>query len=168
MTFRFRPPTAKSPKDKESGFELDLPAIPSQDLTGDIEELETHHEAMFTSDKNPGLPQQPIQSPKTECPFLRPQKITLERAQSLLEDFTKMSPWFPFVTISNESTVISLARGTPFLLLAILTVAARSDTSIYHQLDHEFRSKLSQKIVVEGEKSLEILQGLLLYLAWYV
>lgn len=157
-----------SSKMKDSSFVLDLPAIPSQDSAGDIKELESHHEAMFEDDDDLRLTQRSLSSPRAESSFLKPQKITLDRAQSLLADFRKLSPWFPFVTISEESTVTSLARDSPFLLLAILTVAARCDTNIYHQLDHEFRSRLSQMIVVEGRKSLELLQGLIVYLAWYV
>jgi len=37
-----------------------------------------------------------------------------------------------------------------------------------HQLDHEFRKILSSKLIVEGRKSLDFLQGLLIYLAWLV
>lgn len=34
-------------------------------------------------------------------------------------------------------------------------------------MDHEFRRVLSLKVIVEGQKSLDYLQGLLIYLAWY-
>lgn len=35
-----------------------------------------------------------------------------------------------------------------------------------HQLDHELRKVLSEKLIVDGQKSLDFLQGLLVYLAW--
>ena len=70
--------------------------------------------------------------------------------------------------IEDEATVLGLARTKPFLLLAILTVASLSDTSLHPQLDHEFKRILSAKVIVEGQKSLDFLRGMLIYIAWYV
>ena len=66
----------------------------------------------------------------------------------------------------DDACVPYMARTSPFLLLAVLTSASKSDLNLHHQLDHEFRRVLSQKIVVEGKKNLDFLQGLLVYIAW--
>jgi hypothetical protein len=50
--------------------------------------------------------------------------------------------------------------------LAILTTASREDPQLYCQMNHEFRRVLSSKIIMEGRKSLDFLQGLLVYIAW--
>lgn len=70
--------------------------------------------------------------------------------------------------IPPDATVQSLARNSPFLLLAILTSSALMDPPLRHQLDQEFRRILSAKVVIDGQKSLDFLQGLLVYLAWLV
>jgi hypothetical protein len=92
----------------------------------------------------------------------------LQDAERLLAVFRHKAPLFPFVTIPEEMTVSSLSRTSPFLLLAILTVASGMNTPLNYQMDQEFRRILSAKVVVEGQKSLDFLQGILLYIAWYV
>lgn len=94
--------------------------------------------------------------------------ITLEHAEDLLHQFREQCHYFPFVVLREESTVRALARDSPFLLLAILSVASNLEVPLHHQLDHEFRRILSSKVVFEGQRSLEYLQGLLIYLAWLV
>jgi hypothetical protein len=54
------------------------------------------------------------------------------------------------------------------LLLAILTTASMRDPPLYHQIDHEFKRILSTKVIVEGHKSLDFVQGILVYVAWCV
>jgi hypothetical protein len=77
-----------------------------------------------------------------------------------------MAPTFPFVHIPVEATVPSLSRSSPFLLLAILTTASIRDQPLYLQMDYEFRRVLGLKVIVERQKSLDFLQGLLIYIAW--
>ncbi len=93
-------------------------------------------------------------------------KVTLDQAEKLLSSFRQQSPYFPFVQIPVEATVPSLSRTSPFLLLAILTTASIRDPPLYHQLDHEFKRILSTKVIVEGRKSLDFIQGILVYVAW--
>ncbi len=77
-----------------------------------------------------------------------------------------MAPYFPFIQIPVESNVPSLSRTSPFLLLAVLTTASIGEPMLYHQMDHEFKRILSSKVIVEGRKSLDFLEGLLIYIAW--
>jgi hypothetical protein len=93
-------------------------------------------------------------------------KVTLAQAEELLMIFRQKAAGFPFVQIPADATVPSLARKTPFLLLGILTAASVRDRPLNHQLDHEFRRVLSMKVIVQGCKSLDYLQGLLVYIAW--
>jgi hypothetical protein len=99
-------------------------------------------------------------------PLIRQRKITLSQAEDLLSSFRGKAPFFPFVHVPLEATIPSMSRTSPFLLLALLTATSKSDPSLHQQLDHEFRRVLSQKIIVEGQKSLDFLQGLLVYIAW--
>jgi hypothetical protein len=71
---------------------------------------------------------------------------------------------FPFVVIDTDAS--SLRQQHPFLFLAILTVAAYDTPSLQHQLADELKRQLC-RIIEHSRKSLEILQGLLVYAAWY-
>ncbi|KAK4447489.1 hypothetical protein QBC34DRAFT_409524 [Podospora aff. communis PSN243] len=79
-----------------------------------------------------------------------------------------MLPNFPCVVLPPESTVSDLARERPFVLLAVLAVASSTRTLQGHSLyDEEFRKILGLKFVAGGERSVELLEGLVVYVAWY-
>ncbi|KAK4127928.1 hypothetical protein N657DRAFT_654015 [Parathielavia appendiculata] len=79
---------------------------------------------------------------------LQPQ-FNLDSAGKLLETFrTVMLRHFHCVVVTEEDTVASMARERPFVLLA-------------------FRKILGLKFVAGGERTLELLQGLVVYIAWY-
>lgn len=65
-------------------------------------------------------------------------------------------------------TLDSLRREKPFLLLSILSSAASSNEKLQSQLELELRESLSRRVIVHGEKSLDLLQGVLVYLTWCV
>ena len=143
---------------------MELPAIPSRDTVQDIEELNTHHKTIFGDDDRPTFP--PGRSSDAQT-LIKQRKITLGEAENLLLAYRGIASYFPFVQIPLATSVPLMSRDSPFLLLAILTAASRSDPNLHHQLDHEFRRVLSQQIVIEGNKNLDFLQGLLVYIAWY-
>jgi hypothetical protein len=94
--------------------------------------------------------------------------LSIEKAQSLLGIFRGMCQYFPFVIIPADATVQSLFYDKPFLLLSVLTASSSKEKRLQHVLEEELRSTLSTKVVFAGEKSLDLLQGLLVYLAWFV
>lgn len=55
----------------------------------------------------------------------------------------------------------------PFLLLGILAAMSVPDVYVHQRLDAKFKRVLSEKTIEREEKSLDLLQGLLVYLAWY-
>lgn len=55
----------------------------------------------------------------------------------------------------------------PFLLLGILAAMSMPDVYVHQRLDAKFKRVLSEKTIERDEKSLDLLQGLLVYLAWY-
>ncbi|KAJ4208358.1 hypothetical protein NW767_001462 [Fusarium falciforme] len=88
-------------------------------------------------------------------------------AESLLNTFKSMVDYLPFIVFPDDCNVSYLAATKPFLLLSILTVASGSQMVQKHALyDDEFRKALGLKYVSGGEKSLELLQGVLIYCAW--
>lgn len=98
---------------------------------------------------------------------LQPQ-FNLDSAGKLLSTFTRvMLDRFHCVAITESDTVASLAQERPFVLLAVLAAASGSRTLQGHSLyDEEFRKILGLKYVAGGERSLELLQGLVVYVAW--
>ncbi|OOO04940.1 hypothetical protein OAory_01112770 [Aspergillus oryzae] len=93
----------------------------------------------------------------------RPPVLDQKKADHLLNKFRAKSSYFPFVTLPRN---IASAEHR-FLYLAVLTAASSDDIALLRSLDNRFRSVLADRVVNAGEKSLDYLQGLLIYLAWY-
>lgn len=89
-------------------------------------------------------------------------------AEALLNSFRSTVSYLPFIKLSSDTTLSHLNATKGFVLLAILTVASGATTVQKHALyEDEFRKALSLKYVAGGERSLELLQGVLIYCAWY-
>ena len=98
--------------------------------------------------------------------FAKP-RFNKSSADQLLESFHSMLPYFPCIVLPANASVSELASSAPFVLLSILTAASASRTLQGHSLyDDEFRKVLALKFVAGGERSIEILQGILIYCAW--
>lgn len=96
-------------------------------------------------------------------------QFNIASAESLLNAFKSMLEFLPFMVLPTDSTIPNVAASMPFVLLAILTVASGSRTVQKHSLyDDEFLRVLGLKYVSGAERSLQLLQGLLIYCAWYV
>lgn len=92
----------------------------------------------------------------------RPLVLDQKKADHLLNKFRAKSSYFPFVTLPRN---VASAEHR-FLYLAVLTAASSDDIALLRSLDNRFRSVLADRVVNAGEKSLDYLQGLLIYLAW--
>ncbi|KAL4875020.1 hypothetical protein BJY04DRAFT_233085 [Aspergillus karnatakaensis] len=87
--------------------------------------------------------------------------------EGFLEKFRGMMPYFPFVPLDNSSTVGSMAEDRPFLLLATTSVASSKYCHVQDALNRQIKQLLSRRVIMAGEKDLDLLQGLLVYLAWF-
>lgn len=93
--------------------------------------------------------------------------LSLETAQTYLDAFrTVMTPHFPFVVISSDTSVYHLRQERPFLFLAILSVASYEDMPLQRSLGAEVKKAVSSRMILNGEVSFDLLQGLLVFLAW--
>ncbi|KAK4155340.1 hypothetical protein C8A00DRAFT_13627 [Chaetomidium leptoderma] len=117
--------------------------------------------------------QQGGEGPKTKSRTLASLRLqpqfNLDSAGKLLETFRKvMLSHFHCVVVGEGDTVAGMAKERPFVLLAVLAAASGSRTLQGHSLyDEEFRKILGLKFVAGGERTLELLQGLVVYIAWY-
>ncbi|KAJ5241821.1 uncharacterized protein N7469_000148, partial [Penicillium citrinum] len=85
----------------------------------------------------------------------------------LLDRFRSMASYFPFVRFSNHWNVASMAEDRPFLLLAAVAVAASCHCHLQDVLIRQFKKSLSQRVLIAGEQDLDLLQGLLVHIAWF-
>jgi hypothetical protein len=87
-------------------------------------------------------------------------------AEEALRNFQdKYLPWFPFVYIRPGTTAQDLQRDRPFLWLNIRTACEKS-TAKMHALGDKIREVLARKAFVDLERNLDLLMGIIAYLAW--
>lgn len=86
--------------------------------------------------------------------------------EHLLDRFRGMASYFPFVRLPYDCTAASMAKNRPFLLLAAVTAASSKYCHLQDALISQFKETLSQRVVMAGDKDLDLLQGLLVHLAW--
>ena len=89
-------------------------------------------------------------------------------AEEVLTIFRRdFCPEFPFVLLSPEDTSESLRHDKPFLFLSIVAVTSYENPQLQRRLAQEIQKQIASRMVVNNERSLDLLQGLLVHLAWY-
>jgi hypothetical protein len=89
-------------------------------------------------------------------------------ATELLDEFRRdYTDCFPFVVVDSALDVDTLRQEQPFLFLSIMSIMAYRKPSIQRALGEAFRRQIGTRIVGSSHKGLEMLQGLLLYSAYY-
>lgn len=86
--------------------------------------------------------------------------------EHLLDEFRSRQSLFPFVVVLPNWNVHSMTAERPFLLLAILATASSKYPRLQRTLAAVLKDTLANRVVVRGEKDLDLLQGLLVHLAW--
>jgi hypothetical protein len=93
--------------------------------------------------------------------------LDIETAERYLNIFrTKLTPHFPFVVVSPGISVKQLRQKKQFLCLAILASASYENMPLQRALGHEFKKAIASRMIIGGEISFELLQGLVVFLAW--
>jgi hypothetical protein len=92
--------------------------------------------------------------------------VTPTEAEDALETFkSSYLPWFPFVLIPDSMTAEQLRNVRPFLWLNIMLVTSRSSPQ-YQRMGDIVRRELSEAMVMDSEKSLDLLLGMIVFLGW--
>jgi len=78
----------------------------------------------------------------------------------------KFMPQFPFVIIDSGLGARDLFIKKPFLFRIIMLVAIRVPLARRKSMKRSVMAYLGQHLLVEEERSLDLLQGLLVFLAW--
>jgi hypothetical protein len=93
--------------------------------------------------------------------------ITFQRVGVFARRYNQMARAVPFASLLALEDLSSLLSKEPILLLAAILTGSSSDPDIERQADKLFRHILADRVIVKGEKSLELLRSLLTYLTWY-
>lgn len=93
-------------------------------------------------------------------------EVSFSDADEILQEYrTTMLPEFPFVPVPPGS-FCDIAKEKPFLTKVILYVCRPPPGSLT-EFDNWFRQHISHEVVISTNKSLELVQAILVFLAWY-
>ena len=87
--------------------------------------------------------------------------------QSSLAVFRQLAKHFPFIDVPAATDAVNMIANRPILTAAICTVTAGANPDAQDRLSRAFRHALSTKAIIEGERSVDLCTGLLVYLAWH-
>lgn len=93
-----------------------------------------------------------------------------EKGEILLDRFrSTMAPRFPFVVLpdgDNRELLKLLRRERPHLCLAVLAASASDDFVLQRELSRLFNKAVASGLTTGRIRTLDVLQGLLVHLAW--
>jgi hypothetical protein len=95
-------------------------------------------------------------------PYTIPRDLdpSLEEAEVYLMTFrTQTLSCFPFMYIPENTPSHQLRQERPFLWLCIMVISFRTSSKML---------RLGREILVDGERNIDLLLGLLVYIGWYV
>ena len=120
----------------------------------------------------------PDRSRSTSTPFTAssvpannppPNGLTWKEATAILGVFRRRyMPRFPCVLIDPDMTSQQLLASKPFTFRAVMLVAAPVSVSRYRKMKRNVLAYLGHRMLVEEQRHLDLLQGLLILLTWYV
>jgi hypothetical protein len=91
----------------------------------------------------------------------------LNDSDSLLSIFhDRLAAQVPFVVIPAQLTAKDLHREKPMVYMTIMMAASYEDKATHQALGKVILQYLAQNAILDGKKSFDLLQGLLLYILW--
>ena len=89
-------------------------------------------------------------------------------AEEYLNTFrTRKADHFPFIVIPESTTAHELHRDRPFLWTCIMSISSKSSAQQL-LLGKEIRITVGREMIVEGRNNMDLLLGILVFIAWYV
>ncbi|KAH6854184.1 hypothetical protein B0I37DRAFT_388295 [Chaetomium sp. MPI-CAGE-AT-0009] len=94
--------------------------------------------------------------------------LTMGLAADLLTRYNvHMCPHLPGVVLPPDMTVAELRVSKPILFLAVMSAAASELPNLQRVLTKELMEQFADKIIVRGNKSLELVQAITVAVIWY-
>jgi hypothetical protein len=127
--------------------------------------LRTQRAAPVTTSPNDQLVLTPDSSTVPQAITNTPRNNDHLSRQQLIDFRTGYLHYFPFVYIPEDTTTEDLHLRYPMLCHAIRTVLTKAITQ-QTRLSKQLREQLAVKIVVQGERSIDLLLSLIMCIAW--
>ncbi|KAK6395217.1 hypothetical protein LTR65_000687 [Meristemomyces frigidus] len=81
--------------------------------------------------------------------------------------FRQLTGNFPFVSVQPDADAVFMAANRPITTAAICTVSSAAHPEVQQRLVQAFRLALSSRVILQGQRSIDLFIGLLIYLAWH-
>ncbi|OAA50729.1 Fungal transcriptional regulatory protein [Cordyceps fumosorosea ARSEF 2679] len=105
--------------------------------------------------------------PSPQAPPLPPLGLTWPQAERILAIYRDTCLYnFPFVWIPGHMTAQELCESKPCLFRAVMLSSAPLPVARLKKMKRNVIAYISQHMLVEEERSLDVLQGLLIVIAW--
>lgn len=93
--------------------------------------------------------------------------ISFASAENLVEHYRcSLQEHLPLVPLPQNLNVAYLQKESPCLLLAVLTVSSWKQRALQLRLEKRFMQDFAARYFERGEKSLDMLQALIVYICW--
>ncbi|KIX09385.1 uncharacterized protein Z518_00464 [Rhinocladiella mackenziei CBS 650.93] len=93
--------------------------------------------------------------------------LSLEECESLLSHYRRMSQsFFPYVIVPETCQAASVIQERPMLAQAIFIVTTWRNPIVQSPLQAQFLKELGERYFIKSERSLDLLQGLIVYFGW--
>ncbi|EWC43623.1 hypothetical protein DRE_01510 [Drechslerella stenobrocha 248] len=95
--------------------------------------------------------------------------LSMDLATKMFDHYNKnLAPLFPAVTFPKGTTAAEIRKEKPFLFLSILAAAsAIFDADLSRLLNKEVMRGIADRVIISGEKNLEIIQAINVATLWY-
>ncbi|RYP07003.1 hypothetical protein DL764_002826 [Monosporascus ibericus] len=121
-----------------------------------------------TSEPQEPAASQQARSPGPNADLIDRGILTMEQAEVLFLRYTKeMAVHLPAVVFPASMTAAQLRRTLPCLFLGIMMAASSEMPQVQRQLANELVHLIADRVVIRGEKSLELVQLLQISVIWY-
>ncbi|RFU72014.1 c6 transcription factor war1 [Trichoderma arundinaceum] len=155
------PPT-RTPQDDASAFQPPIVMAGQKRKATDRDSVGDDHKAMTPSASWSGF------SRPTEGDIVDRGLITMETAAGLFNKYKDhMVRHLPAVVFPPSATVMELRKTKPTLFLAVMAAATGENHSLQRVLQKELMQLFAEKVIVTGEKNLELVQAMHVAVIWY-
>jgi hypothetical protein len=94
--------------------------------------------------------------------------LTMDQATQLFARYTdEMAPHLPGVVFPTGTTAAQVRKAKPVLFLSVMAASSFDLPTIQPTLTEELMQTIANKVVVGGQKSLELIQALQVAVMWY-
>lgn len=142
--------------------------IPPMVMAGQKRKFAETRDSSADVSKHSPAPAQPSRNQEYATDMIDRGVMTMDQANDFFTRYTElMVPHLPAVVFPRGTTAADIRKTKPILFLALMAVSSSEYPNIQRQLVKELTRLFADKIVVDGEKSIELVQALQISVVWY-